>query len=89
MDFLKIAKAWITSANPTDKQLDLAEKRLTICNGCPSKVKTILSYYKCNECGCPLSKKIFSAAFNDCPLEKWESVDSLYFPPKKTTKTLF
>jgi hypothetical protein len=89
MDFLKIAKAWITSYNPTEKELNIANERYSICNICPSKVKTILSYDKCNECGCPISKKIFSDQFNDCPLEKWELVDSIHFPPRKVTKTLF
>jgi hypothetical protein len=89
MDFIKIAKAWITAHNPSESQLELAEKRHLICDECPSKVKTILSYYKCNECGCPISKKIFSDQYNDCPLKKWESIDSLYFPQRKIIKTLF
>ena len=89
MDFLKIAKAWIASANPSDKQLELTKKRHDICNTCPSKVKAILGYYKCNECGCPISKKIFSDQFNGCPLKKWESVDTMYFPKQKLEKTLF
>jgi hypothetical protein len=89
MDFVKIAKAWITSYNPSDKQLSLAKERYEICDQCPSKVKSTLSYYKCDECGCPISKKIFSDVFNDCPLSKWEGVDSKYFPPTKKDKTLF
>lgn len=89
MDFLKIAKAWITSYNPTDREQDLAEKRYLICDSCPSKVKAILGYYKCNECGCPIQKKIFSNVYNDCPLEKWELVDVNYFPPIKKIKTLY
>jgi hypothetical protein len=89
MDFLKIAKAWITAYNPTEKQTLIAEERHKICNECPSNVKSVLMGYKCDECGCPISKKIFSDQFNDCPLKKWESVDSLYFPPRKKQKTLF
>jgi hypothetical protein len=88
MDFLKIAKAWIASYNPTEKQTELAEKRYSICDSCPSKVKALLGYYKCNECGCPIQKKIFSDLYNDCPLKKWESVDTAYFPPMKKHNTL-
>jgi hypothetical protein len=88
MDFLKIAKAWIASYNPTEKQTELAEKRYTICDSCPSKVKALLGYYKCNECGCPIQKKIFSDVYNDCPLKKWESVDTAYFSPMKKHNTL-
>jgi hypothetical protein len=90
MDFKKIFKAWITANNPTDKELELAEKRNTICDSCPSK-KVITDKLTigtiCGECGCPISKKIFSDQFNDCPLEKWEQIDAKYFPPikKKTT----
>jgi tRNA(Ile2) C34 agmatinyltransferase TiaS len=89
MDFIKIAKAWIAAYNPTEKQTLIAEERHKICNECPSNVKSGLWDYKCNECGCPISKKIFSDQFNDCPLGKWESVDSQHFPPRKVTKTLF
>jgi hypothetical protein len=89
MDFLKIAKAWISAYNPSDKEQEIANKRYEICDTCPSKVMTSLTYYKCNECGCPISKKIFSPDFNDCPLKKWESVDSEFLLPRKVTKTLF
>jgi hypothetical protein len=91
MDFLKIAKAWITANNPNTEQRMLAEKRFEICDVCPSK-KTLTTKLKigtvCGECGCPLSKKIFSDEFNDCPLKKWESVDSIYLPKRKNNKTV-
>ena len=89
MDFKTIVQSWIAAANPSDKQLELAEKRYSICDSCPSKVKAIIGYYKCNECGCPIQKKIFSDVYNDCPLKKWESVDTMYFPKQKLEKTLF
>jgi hypothetical protein len=92
MDFKKIIKSWVTSYNPTDKQLELAESRHSICDTCPSK-KIITEKLKigiiCGECGCPITKKIFSQTFNDCPLGKWEIVDSEFFPPiKKTTSII-
>ena len=88
MDFIKIAKAWIASYNPNEKQLNMAKDRYTICDVCPSKVESTMFNYKCNECGCPISKKIFSSTFNDCPLSKWESIDLKYFPPRKTDKSI-
>ena len=88
MDFIKIAKAWITSYNPTDIEQSRAKERYEICDTCPSRVKSTLFEYKCNECGCPISKKIFSPDFNDCPLKKWEDIDSKYFLPRKKTSSL-
>ena len=88
MDFLNIAKAWIKSYNPSEKDKKLAEKRHNICGKCPYMVESVVFKYKCKECGCPIGKKIFSETYNDCPLKKWESVDSEFFPPTKKTKTL-
>lgn len=92
MNFKTIIESWIAAANPTELQLEIAEKRHSICDVCPSK-KTITQKLKigvvCGECGCPITKKIFSPNFNECPLRKWEEVDSPHFPNRKTTKTLF
>lgn len=78
LDFKKIYKSWIIAHNPSDKQLIIAESRNNICNNCPSR-KTITDKLKigvvCGECGCPISKKIFTPTFNDCPLGKWKDVD--------------
>jgi hypothetical protein len=38
----------------------------------------------CEECGCPISKKIFTPKFNACPLKKWEEVDTPYLKQKKS-----
>jgi hypothetical protein len=91
-DFKKITKAWFDSYFGSDKQKELALKRSSICEVCPSrdvKVKGIDLLTVCGECGCPIKKKIFSDVFNDCPLKKWESVDLEYFPSTKTNKTLY
>jgi hypothetical protein len=91
-DFKKITKAWFDSYFGSEKQKELAAKRASICETCPSRkviVEAIDLLTVCGECGCPIKKKIFSKDFNDCPLKKWESVDSPYFPPRKTGKTLF
>jgi hypothetical protein len=89
--FKEIAKAWIIAYNPSKEQKILAENRFTICDNCPSK-KTISDKIKisivCGECGCPISKKIFSPEFNACPLKKWENVDKAFHPQtQKASKT--
>ena len=56
------------------------KERLNIFEECPSleqRFKQIkkLTISFCGECGCPISKKIFSNKFNPCPLGKWKDVD--------------
>jgi len=81
LNFKKIYNAWVTSYFPNETQKLLAEKRNEICESCPSrKILTDISKLGviCGECGCPITKKIFSNDFNDCPLKKWEEVDTTY-----------
>lgn len=89
IDLKKIIKAWSIAANPSDKQQELALKRLEICNPCEKRSQTWIST-TCSACGCPISKKIYTDEFNECPLGKWEKVDldSKLFNTK-TEKTLF
>lgn len=91
-DFKKIINAWITAANPTKSQSELAEKRFEICNTCPSKTEIIKGKkwsYVCGECGCPLNKKIFTNQFDACPLSKWKEVEQPYFNySEKNKKTI-
>lgn len=92
LDFKKILEAWKISANPNEKQAELAKKRLEICEMCPSK-NEILKNKKwshiCKECGCPINKKIFTNNYNECPLGKWESIDTQYFKLiEKNKKTI-
>jgi hypothetical protein len=91
LNFKKIFNAWVTAYKPSENQKLLAEKRNEICEVCPSR-KVLTTKLDigviCNECGCPITKKIFSADFNDCPLKKWESVDNVHFPPRKVNKSL-
>ena len=88
MDVIEIINAWKIANNPTPKQEELASLRGKICSGCPSK-KVITKKLKlatiCGECGCPISKKIFTPKFNACPLGKWEEVDIQYIPEKKSS----
>lgn len=78
----EIINAWITSFNPSADEKSMAEKREKICLECPSyntvfKDKTWSAF--CGECGCPISKKVYTKEYNACPLKKWENVDNDYF----------
>ena len=80
IDIKEITSAWWDSYFADDNQKELAKERLNICEECPSleqKFKQIkkLTISFCGECGCPISKKIFSNKFNPCPLGKWKEVD--------------
>jgi hypothetical protein len=74
---MEIAKAWMNSYQPTILQQLLAEKRLAICEKCPSMVESTVFKYKCNECGCPIGKKIYTDAMGTCPLHKWDIVENV------------
>lgn len=78
----EIITAWVISFNPTADQKLMAQKRKEICDSCPSK-KSIIKNTKwsevCSECGCPISKKVFTKEFNPCPLKKWNDVDKNFF----------
>ena len=50
---------------PTPK--DEYNKRIEICNNCPS---IIHETFKCSVCGCPMAKKAKRQTSN-CPLGKW------------------
>jgi hypothetical protein len=87
----EIIEAWIISHNPTKSQLERANDRGVICDECPSK-KTTFKDKKwsafCSECGCPISKKIFTNSYNPCPLKKWELSDKKYEDSLKKDKTI-
>ncbi len=83
----EIAIAWITAANPTPRQKELAEKRYEICKGCEyyGKSRPITGEEYCTDCLCPISKKIFSKNFDACPKHYWLEVEKLYFKTEKST----
>lgn len=88
----KIVEAWSISLNPSEKQIELANKRWNICETCPNKVETFKDKewsYICGACGCPLKKKIFTNEDDGCPKGFWVDVEKDYFENnKKTKKTL-
>jgi hypothetical protein len=74
LKLVEIAKAWITAANPSPLEKEIAEERISICQTCPSqKLNEALNLHYCGECGCPSDKKIFSPLPGPvaCPLKKW------------------
>ena len=91
MDFLEIINAWKIAYNPTPRQLKLANLRGEVCNSCPSKqviTKNLEIGTICGECGCPLSKKIFSPKYNTCPLKKWEEIDKVHNVQKNSSSII-
>ena len=72
--FKEIAQAWITAANPTAEEKFTAAYRASICNGCKHRKQntTLIDFYYCDLCGCPLNKKIFAQDKTSCPEGKWE-----------------
>lgn len=74
-----ISQSWFDSYFGTNEQKLLAQERLKVCDTCPSKEELFKNQnwsVICRECGCPLSKKIFSKKIKECPLNKWNEVDS-------------
>ena len=74
-----ISQSWFDSYFGTDSQKELAKERLSICESCPSKKELFKNQswsVVCGECGCPINKKIFSKKIKECPLNKWNEVDS-------------
>jgi hypothetical protein len=91
-DLKEIAKSWLIAAHPTPLQEEIAQKRYHTCLQCehynPSRAITHDEY--CEDCGCPLSKKIFSPKYNACDQGNWQLTDDQYldeyFRKKKVTK---
>jgi len=71
----EIFQAWVAAAKPTPEQTLIAEYRSSVCDTCEKKeyVKA-LAIFICGQCGCPLSRKVFSPieGTKACPLAKWE-----------------
>jgi hypothetical protein len=72
---IDIFRAWVIAEMPSKEQAELAKKRLEICKGCDSMVESVVFKFKCNECGCPIGKKIFTPTMGSCDLHKWDKVE--------------
>lgn len=68
----EIAMSWYRSLNPTPEQEELAIERFAVCDTCEFRVPaTLFDGYKCDACGCPLHRKVFTFNRNGCPKGKW------------------
>ena len=82
-DIGEIIDAWAQSYSPDPDRKKLAELRYEVCRGCEHFGKRpILGDEYCKDCGCPISKKVFSKRYNACPLKKWEDTDTAFFVEK-------
>lgn len=72
--FKEIATAWVVAADPSPEQKATAEYRISVCNSCEHRKQntTLVDFYYCGLCGCPLNKKIFAQEKDSCPESKWE-----------------
>jgi len=70
---VEIFKAWGIALNPNDSQMELAMRRMEICDSCDSKVDE--PYIHCDECKCALKAKVYSPKIGACPRGKWTAVE--------------
>ncbi len=77
---VEIFKAWGIAFNPDDKQVELAGKRMEICDGCENKKTSPIIH--CGLCGCALKGKVYSPVKGACPANKWNTVDNEWFDAK-------
>ena len=74
--FDNLIRSWKISLAPNEEQRNLANERKEVCQICESCkqfedkiLKKIVDYY-CEECNCPIGKKIYSVT-ELCPKNKW------------------
>lgn len=77
MDIIEIFKSWSIAYDPNEKQVELAAIRMKICDGCDAKKTSPVIH--CSDCGCPLSKKVFTPYMHRCPRGKWNDEEVKYF----------
>ena len=83
MSFIKEVEDWITSHNPSPKQIELATNRAEVCETCEFRVENeeteVKADYKCGSCGCALIHLAFKFHKNACQEKKWDDVDNTFF----------
>lgn len=81
LNFKEIFSAWVTLANPTKQEEELANDRFSICQKCIYKKEIFKGKewsLKCGKCGCPIKAKVFSDAINPCPMGYWKEIDKKF-----------
>jgi rRNA maturation endonuclease Nob1 len=73
---VEIVKAWGISVHPNKEQYKMAIERILVCEDCEHKVDDII--IRCDICGCPLKRKVYSPVTGACPLHKWDVIDKKY-----------
>jgi hypothetical protein len=69
----EIFKAWSIAYNPQRPEIDLAKKRIEVCDSCEFKATSPI--IRCTVCGCSLKGKIYSPVKGACPKGKWDEID--------------
>ena len=73
---IELFTAWGVSFNPNSEQLELASKRLEVCNSCEYKGENAIFKNVCGVCGCSLKAKVYSPVKGACPEKKWDEIDN-------------
>lgn len=72
----EIFKAWGIAINPNDSQMELAMKRMEICDTCDSKKE--IPFIHCGECMCALKAKVYTPKIGACPRGKWTAAEMIW-----------
>ena len=92
----EIFKSWRISFNPNDSQMDIASKRIEICDSCEFKERIHVGpldiVTRCKVCGCALKAKMFTPlTYKDpggtCPHQKWAEVEQEWLDNKEEEDT--
>jgi hypothetical protein len=81
---------WYENRVIPEKWKEIGLNRLLICNDCPKIINEVVddkNTSTCSECGCSISKRIFSPQFNSCPLLKFKESDLIHYPTRQKVKT--
>lgn len=74
LDFIDITKSWAKRINPSKEELELANKRIKVCNTCEHR-KVLINFgqpiFKCELCTCPIKSLVYTEA-KTCPKGFWE-----------------
>ena len=73
-DISEIVVSWHRAKHPTPEQAQIAEQRAQVCDACEHRAWAhVLRTWKCDACGCPIQKKVYSPKPGNeaCPKGQW------------------